>query len=186
MEVLAWRASTGSPARWTLSNEGKTATPAASQNPLIVGVGAGKNTGKLYFEIRTGAGSVGNAHFGIKPASVTGENAFVGDSGSPPSGWALAYFGSKVYNNAYTNIGLSWSQNATLRVAIDFATSKIWFGVNGTWSGNPAAGTGEAFSNVTVAVSPAINLAGQVPATLRTVAADLEYSPPDGFSAWSG
>lgn len=178
---LVWRSPPA--AQWALSNSGKTAT-VASSNTLIVASGAGVSSGKRYFEIRLGAGAFGNAQFGIKPASVTGIAPFVGDNGSPPSGWALAHFGSKVYNNSYSSIGLGFGQNSTLRVAVDFATSSVWFGVNGTWSGDPAAGTGAAFTNVTVAVSPAVNLTSSAPVTLRTVAADLEYSPPSGFSPW--
>ena len=38
--------------------------------------------------------------------------------------------------------------------AVDMDTGKLWWGRNGTWSGDPAAGTGAAFSNVSGEIVP--------------------------------
>ena len=39
-------------------------------------------------------------------------------------------------------------------IALDLDNNKLWFGQNGTWSGDPAAGTGEAFNSGLTGIGP--------------------------------
>ena len=79
-----------------------------------------------------------------------------------------------------------------LMVAIDFDTGKAWFGSNGTWSGDPVAGTGQAWTftpNNELYVYAGINdpIFGN-PGALTTVyfsPSSLQYSIPTGYNVFN-
>lgn len=96
--------------------------------------------------------------------------------------------GNKVTNNTLTAYGAGWTTGDILSVA--FKAGKVWFAKNGVWqgSGDPAAGTGEAFGGITGTILPAISLYRlTAPAhvlTARFKLSSFTYAPPTGFSPW--
>lgn len=72
-------------------------------------------------------------------------------------------------------------------VAVDFAAGKGWYGYNGTWIGNPAAGTGHAFSfSGTKSVSPfSYQNYADAGYQFGFTAATVPYAAPTGFTPWA-
>ncbi|MES3001325.1 MAG: SPRY domain-containing protein [Pseudomonadota bacterium] len=123
--------------------------------------------------------------------------------GVAPSGLSLTSFpgatstswgyyqdtGQKYNNNTPATYGATFTTNDVIGVAVK--NGKIWFAKNNTWqaSGNPAAGTGEAFSGLTGSVFPCFALFRFSPADrigARFSTAAFTYSPPSGFDPWGG
>lgn len=75
-----------------------------------------------------------------------------------------------------------------IMIAHDGTTGETWFGKNGSWNGNPAAGTGEV-TTLSAASSTSYHRFGVTcrrsgdQMTLKCAAADFAYTPPSGFSA---
>ena len=87
-------------------------------------------------------------------------------------------------NAAY---GATFTTNDVIGCAVDFGTGKIWFSKNGVWqgSGDPAAGTGEAYALVSGTMFPIVGMNNANSVTARFTAEAFTYSPPTGFSEWS-
>lgn len=108
--------------------------------------------------------------------------------GSGSNGWGYyAATGEKVNAGATSAYGTAFSQGDTLGVAMN--NGKVWFSKNGTWqnSGDPAAGTGQAFSGLSGTLFPIVAMPDgtnieSVIAAFRSV--DFLYSPPSGFPSW--
>jgi hypothetical protein len=108
--------------------------------------------------------------------------------GAYATGWGYNGNDGKKWNNGgQTAYGESVQQGEVLQIAVDLDVGKIWWGVDNVWqaSGDPVAGTGEAFNNV---VGPVLPAASPYQTTNEiTIAADgtwCTYSPPSGFSYW--
>ncbi|MHB1273751.1 MAG: M4 family metallopeptidase [Rhodanobacter sp.] len=83
----------------------------------------------------------------------------------------------------------------TIGWAVDFDTGRIWFSLNGVWTGDPASGTGAQFDQA--GYSAKQQLTGKklkphiwsdyqtLSLTLRGGASDMKYQPPTGFKRWS-
>lgn len=143
---------------------------------------------KRYFELEELAVGA-NGYMMIAIALSTASLSLYIGSGSNPNGGSLAISSGVVYSNrgaisSGLTPGVTVGTNAMC--AIDGTTRQIWFGINGTWLGNPAAGTGEAFiMNDTTAIFPTATLQQDVQEfTAKFVAADQTYSAPSGFSSW--
>ena len=145
-----------------------------------------KSSGKLYCEFECVVGS--SLIAGLCDADIT-MNDDIGEAGAGP-GWAyfsvngrkrhegsaVAY--GDIWTNGTYNIGLAWDAGAGL----------LWWSLDGVWQdgGDPAAGTGEAFSGVTGTLFPACSWFdndGTKTCALLSDPADQTYSPPSGFSA---
>lgn len=123
--------------------------------------------------------SVGFYHNSIQ--TVTGDAYLDGITTSTPGYW-------------YSYTGYYHRDNYIILVAIDFDAGKIWFGTfNGsieTWYGDPAAGTGEAYSfTPNTPLIPAIGYklthSGFYCTAMFQIAASRDYArrePPTGFS----
>lgn len=133
-----------------------------------------KNSGKWYFE-------------------VTCEDAggfFIGLAIQGTMLPAYAYYndGTKVdIAESYTAFGAAYDSPNVIGVAVDLDARKIWFSKNGTWqaSGNPAAGTNQAYTMADYpGYRPCVKLSfSQVTANFGASA--FAYTPPDGFnSGW--
>jgi hypothetical protein len=71
-------------------------------------------------------------------------------------------------------------------VAFDADTGKVWFGVNGTWSGDPAAGTGEAAILPEGTYYPLDSVPNRNSFKLgQHFIPRQHYSVPSGFSTWT-
>ena len=84
---------------------------------------------------------------------------------------------------AYGNV---FTLNDVIGVALDLDNGKIWWAKNNVWqdSGDPAAGTNEAFSGLSGTFYPMFSPYENTNAGIvRFDPLDLSYSPPSGFSA---
>ena len=73
-----------------------------------------------------------------------------------------------------------------IMIAADLTNGKVWFGLNGTWYGDPVAGTGEA---LTISGSPALHIAVDSASLLFSgrmamTASDMPYTDPTGYTPW--
>lgn len=171
----------------TLSNGWRTATKTTADAVSSVrGTRGIAYTDSGYFEVRIDAGvastfmmhGIGNSSASL--SQLPGGNA---------NSWG--YYqddGHKWFNNvdggAY---GTTYKTNGDI-VMVAFKNGKVWFGKNGTWVGDPAAGTGEAYSGITGTLYPQIGIYRST-ATAHQVTArfhpwEFTYSAPSGFNAW--
>lgn len=169
-------------AEYTLSNGDLTATKTSS-NWRSGRAAHGKASGKWYFEVTIGSGAIVGA-VGVGNASASKTNYFFVDA----NGWAYHTNGGKYTNNSGTGSYGTWGAAAVLMVAYDADADKLWLGKNGTWigSGNPGAGTNEAYSSVSGTIYPMLALQLNTNAgTLNAGASAFTYTPPTGFSGWT-
>lgn len=183
--VTVWNSSDKS-ADITLSGTGShvaTRNSGASSNRAVRGVTSKDYTSNGYFEILVSAMQApGYVTFGIATSSASLSNYV----GSDAYGWSYAATGEKANNGSLTSYGSPFVQGAVIGVA--FKNGKVWFAENNTWNGDPAAGTGEAFSGITGTLFPMVALYyGGVPQDSisgKFSTGSFTYSPPSGFSAW--
>lgn len=166
----------------TLTNGGLTITKSASSWSTARG-NIAFTKGKWYFEGTYNA-TWDYAHIGVlSTSSATG-----GYLGEFSTGWAYQQDG-RVWNNNVANAPGTPPRSAiydVCSVAVDMDAGKIWFGKNGVWfySGNPAAGTGQAYSNLTGELTPAVSVYGNTSGvTLNFGQTPFKYDPPAGFSS---
>mgnify|MGYP003132559209 CR=1 FL=1 len=123
----------------------------------------GVSSGKWYFEmLRTDATGLGNqTATGVFDADTDlSSGAYSGNgtnSGAASNEWALTDRGYACNTSTYTNLSGTIgtvTQNKVVQVAVDMDNKKIWFGIDNTFSGDPAAGSGEAFSNLPTTILP--------------------------------
>lgn len=138
-----------------------------------------------YFEVRVDDGLTSTFMLvGLAPLSVSVA------SGPGVSADSWAYYqdtGEKYTNNVLSAFGASWKSNGDI-VMCAMKAGKVWWGRNGTWVGDPAAGTGEAFSGLTGTLYPMLTLHRATPQAHRLTArfhpSAFTYGPPSGFGAW--
>jgi len=144
-----------------------------------------KTTGKSYYEVTVDTGSF-----------VSGNECWIGIANSTQSlgpqapggsvnSWAYGCGGSFRYDGAGGSSS-SYDAGSVVMVAVDHDAGKIWFGKNGVFSGDPVAGTGEAFLSVTGAVFPIFGSADHpvfsgYKITANFGASSFAYMPPTGF-----
>ena len=147
-------------------------------------------SGKYYAEFVWTSGLT-NMNVGIANANLSKSNYV----GSDTNGFGfLSANGNLYYNGTAYSYGSAFPANATIMIAFDATSGKIWWGVNGTWvnSGNPATGTnpGVAASGATINIT--------LPSTTYFFASGTSvtngcsanfgqqpftYTPPTGFVA---
>lgn len=148
----------------------------------------GKSSGKWYFEITIDVtGSPNQIMLGVGTSSATLTNYL----GSDANGYG--YYGpdGDKYNNASAAAyGAAFTTASDIiSVALDMDNGKIWWGKNGTWqnSGDPGAGTGEAFSGLSGTFFPMgsiRNLNNKITANFGATA--FSHTVPTGFtSGWT-
>lgn len=143
------------------------------------------SSGKFYWEIKLDddGGQTNRIRIGICTSSLVLNTTQIGDT---TTSYAYSANGQKYNNSTGTAYGSIYDTGAVIGIALDMDTGKIWFSNNGVWqdSGDPAAGTGEAFSSITGDMIAGITMYYYGShATLRPKLSDLEYSAPDGFTA---
>jgi len=153
------------------------------------------SSGKWYWEIEAdilGQSGVARENVGVvspqwRIDSGTGGTFFTVD----PTGYGFGADGQKRNNNVASAYGSSWTAGDIIGVALDLDNGKIWWSLNGTFqnSGNPAAGTGEAYSGLSGTYAPAFSVdygtgVSQIIANFGQTGG-LTYTPPTGFKALS-
>jgi SPRY domain len=166
----------------TLSNGNLTATAVAAAWKSVR-ADQGKAAGKWYFEVVMDVVVDTNQMIGIGTLSANINN-FVGFD---VYGYAYASDGGvKVHNYTFPAFGDTWGLNDVIGVAYDLDAGKVWFSKNNVWqdSGDPAAGTNEAWSGLSGTFYPMFSpYANTCEGTAHFALADLVYSPPTGFHA---
>lgn len=103
---------------------------------------------------------------------------------------AVCYFapGGIWKNNANIATYAAYTTGDIVMMAFDGPTGKVWFGKNGTWNGDPAAGTGQATTLTAGSLTTSPRFGATLrrsgdQVTLKLAAADFTYTPPSGFAA---
>jgi hypothetical protein len=144
-----------------------------------------RSTGKHYFEVVVDATAGKNVWIGIALATHVLDTDWLGRKSA--DGWSYYAFSGQKYNNGNATYGNSYITGDVIGVAVDLDAGKIWWAKNNTWqaSGDPANGTGAAYTNVSGEIFPALTLYDlNDQLTARFKSADFTYTPPSGFSAW--
>lgn len=122
-----------------------------------------------------------NGRFGVANASFTITNV----PGDDSNVWCIQGDGNKRTNNTASSYGSSYSNGDVCMMALNLTSGKIWFGANGTWfnSGDPAAGTGEAFTSLTGPLYVVFGRgSGSDRSVTLTATSAYAYTAPTGFT----
>lgn len=166
----------------TLSGSNLIATHDSSDFWAGTRANIGKSSGKWYWEYTITTSAVNEyTVVGVGNSSQV-LNDHVGNS---TNGWGYYQTdGNKVYNDSLTSYGNSFATGDKVGVALNMDTGKVWFSKNGTWqnSGDPTAGTGEAFSGLTGTIYPMISMIQHsTVVTANFGSSKFSYVPPSGF-----
>lgn len=196
-EIIADSSYTRPTCRFTqdLFSEFGYGVPAISYSGTIV---AHKNTdGVSNFTYTNTGKTVGKHVFACKiNQALAGVSSYIGPRGGPEGAAGFAYLNltnastlvaSSGIFTAGTAPGLSVTAAGDVYMfAIDFTNLKVWVGKNGTWSGDPVAGTNPAWTFTAgheffawVQENDA-----QFGAEFYFTADTYPYTPPTGFSLW--
>ena len=172
---------------WTFSNSDRAADSATNAAVLSLN---GKSSGKRYFEITW---TVITANY----ASTVRHDAGLQSQAVAPSLGSVRGVNASAYNRAgaifVDNVQVATytalAQGDTILCAVDLGTGKIWYGRNGVWNGDPAAGTGEAGTMPagTYKLAAGYESAGADHNTylIRSASNELLYAVPAGFKLWN-
>lgn len=163
-----------------------------------------RSTGKAYAEILwtssdapensyPAIGLVSSTFTAFKPSTSNYE--YLGGSDAFGPTWGCYKYGGAYHNDVYNDLSADIPNFLDIgkvgRIAVDFDAGKIWFGDEDGWSGDPAAGTGEA---LTFTPGTELWLAAQVyddsvstPNSVLTAnfgATAFDFAAPSGFPAW--
>jgi hypothetical protein len=171
-------------ANLTLTSPGTNGTGAQTAGSIAV------TSSKYYFEgtFSTLTSASGYLCFGVQNGSVV----ISGLSGSTRAGtntWWISDDGNyRANGGSITASGLgAFSAGNVAMIAIDASTGKGWIGKNGTWVGDPAAGTGNTFSSLPALIAPFAQAIRNT-TTSSVLNANFgqrpfAYTPPTGFKA---
>lgn len=170
----------------TLSNADLTATKTAASYANVRSV-LGVNSGKWYWELTFDDEGPGYTveEFGV------GDNAIaLGTSvGFYSTGYSYKEDGQKGNNNSYVAFGSAFNVGDIISIALDMDAGKVWWALNGVWqaSGDPGAGTNEAYSGISGTYYAWITLYDDTAAvTANFGASAFSHSVPSGFVAGLG
>ena len=165
-------------------SEGNTVYTTSSGSSYALG-NIGMQSGKFYWRVQatTFQGS------GYPAIGVVNQNAPLYDGGwigGDTNAWCILTEGASNTGKTRTNGTTSASSLFTVSagdyidIALDVDNLKMWFGLNGTFDGDPAAGTGEAFT-----VNGTHFFASAATASTSVATIDCEGgTPPAGFSRY--
>lgn len=136
--------------------------------------------GKRYFEISPLAVS-GSSKIGISKGSVTNFENILNSTDAI----SISQPGDVWTGGSSTGPDTSaFSNNDIVMFAVDADALKIWFGLNGTFSGDPAAGTGGNTIPFSGPFFPILTPGANGDCRLNFGASAFAYSPPTGFVSW--
>ena len=137
----------------------------------------------LYAELTEPDTSTTGAGFGLVPTSYvfTYLNYYWVVSAH---GVAYKFDGAVYRNNSSIQTYTAPGTNDVLQLAFNESTNKLWFGLNGTFNGDPAAGTGEAATMTSGPWSVALATGNSTPIVgiVNFGQRDWAHTPPSGFS----
>lgn len=150
-------------------------------------------SGKWYAEFRWNAVTANTTATAVcrnNAPMVTGPCAFQNtvDTNSPTYR-SYVVNGNKDTNTTSAAYGSTYTANDTIGVALDLDNGKVWFSKNGAWqaSGDPAAGTNAAFTDITGSDGWTFGISGYGSGGDNCHAnfgqRPFTYTPPTGFKA---
>jgi len=179
----------------TMNPLDKHANVTVSDGNLVMSTGAQANaisgrattfvtSGKWYWEAHVAmAGTDNTAMIGVGNRAAN----LASYPGVDANAWSyFAYDGTK-YNAAVGSAyGGTYANGTIIGTALDMDAGKVWFSKNGVWqaSGDPAAGTGAAFSGLVgplTAIAGDGGTAGTATFTFNFGQRPFAYTPPTGF-----
>lgn len=184
-------ASGGTPATWDAAAKGSSATLSNSDRTITIGAAnqtsratGAKSSGLWYAELTLTTGGSGLT-LGVCNSSVNLSNYPASDANF----WGYYADGRKCHNASWTAYGSAHTTSDVVGIALNMTSGKVWFRLNGTWqnSGDPAAGTGEAYSGLTGSLMLGIgSAASSAPVVVGNWGqAAFSSSAPSGFEAWT-
>ena len=190
--VVAWNTTAGlsSGASATFADDNLTIHNGGSSNSTVhVRATSNVVAQKIYFESKfTLIPGTRYAAIGIIDAGASGLPTVNGNLASGT--WMLCDDGQCTANGGSLFGVLSpFTANDIAMIAIDLAAGKMWVGRNGTWQGDPVAGTGAAMTGVPPNIYPkATGFTYQGSFGKQTVnfgATAFAHGPPSGYVAYS-
>jgi hypothetical protein len=151
------------------------------------------NSGKFYFEATIVVLDSYN-YLMIGACGIQTTISLYGNyTGFVANGWSVqsagASGGNKYNNGGFVTVSnASFTQfvlNDVLQCAVDVTNGRIWFGKNNVWlEGDPAAGTGASYTNLTGPIAPSVSCFSST-AQLATNFGQrpFTYTPPTGFKS---
>ena len=141
------------PAASSTTNGNLTATTTTAASEVICGT-FGVSSGKWYWEVTPSAITSGGCMIGIRAINQT-TAAIV----STTDGYGYYTTGRTYSSSPSVTYGDTFTTNDIIGVAFDADNGKIWWAKNGVWqaSGDPAAGTNEAYSGISGTYKPAVS-----------------------------
>ena len=140
-------------------------------------------SGKWYWRVQITQESSGYPAIGVHKTTATPayDGGYIaGDT----NGWCILTEGThngKPRHNGTNGSALhTYSNGDYVDVALDMDNGKIWFGRNGTFDGNPAAGSGEAYSSISGSLVPSMSTSTSSYGIIDTSGG----TPPTGFSQY--
>lgn len=117
----------------------------------------GNTTGKWYWRVKFDTVSTYNPVVGVHNDQVFLGSGGYALGGVDSNGWGLTPNGYWINGgSSFTATGaFTYAAGDYMDFAVDAGNGKLWIGKNGTWSGNPDAGTGALFTNLTGRIFPA-------------------------------
>jgi hypothetical protein len=180
----AWNPADAAVGMFTFSNDDLTITRISTNGAFrSARAVASKTTGKWYYETTINNASFNYVGIGNQSANI---NHYVGGDANS---WGFEDGTGKTYHAAGASTWTAANVNDVVIVAVDVDASKVWFGVNGTWfnGGDPAAGTGAVYTNVTTDnIYPMVgsyNIGNEVTSNFGTT--EFTYTVPTGFTGWT-
>ena len=127
------------------------ATPAVSQYHNSIS-SLGVSSGKWYLEMKCNGTPNSANYFGIgNEDEIDNFSKVESVIGATTQGFSVRMLsGDKRTNGTNSSYGSAFTNGDIMMYAMDLDNGKVWFGKNGTWfaSGDPAAGTNQAFSGL--------------------------------------
>lgn len=106
--------------------------------------------------------------------------------GADVDGYSYYSWNGQKYNSSTVSYGDQFLAGDIIGVALDLDSGKIWWSKNGTWqgSGDPSAGTGEAYNGVVGIIYAMIGIHGNTnpKVTVNFGASAFSYTVPTGFN----
>lgn len=141
-----------------------------------------KSSGKWYFEVNCNV-ITSHAFIGIATSAMLLDDYL----GFDAYGWGYRKSGLKYHGSGGISFGAAWTTGDIIGVALDLDAGKIWWAKNNVWqaSGDPAAGTNEAFSGISGEIYAAITVTIiNDKMTGRFKSGDFSYTPPTEFDPY--
>jgi hypothetical protein len=181
-----WNAVDNANGEVTLKNANLEATRTSASNDWAAARGTMfVSSGKWYFEMLSGMPTAGFYTMGVANASLD----LTGDPKSSSNAWVVYLNDGDKYNGSGSAYGSGSSATTDVfQCALDLDNGKIWWGKNGTFfaSGDPAAGTNAAFTNLSgQTLAPVAGVYGSSSsngAIINFGQQPFAYTPPTGFN----